>query len=296
MSNQLATQQNQELTDSQLVLSKKISQVGKLSEVAFVKKVIEFKQIRSFNLSNDLDRKELSKGVSMLLVKASVLSGLKNEISNINKDDIMTMIVKYNKSLSLEELDYAFQLERYNLLPPKSNHFQLFNAEYVSEILNKYKTLRADIRFNNDLPMTLIDPKDESNELSQEDKDLIVITGVISAYEYFLENKKIESGKPYVYEYLYELNAFPKHDNAYRIKIKALAKDEMLENLKQQKIKSKNLKEVKSIKSVIDKVTKDEHPLRSKCQEITLRNFYDEVIESGKTYSNVLSGLKNIDK
>ena len=298
MSNQLTIQQNNQieiLTDSQLVLSKKISQVGKLNEITFVKKILEFKSIKQFDLSNPNDKTELSQGLSMILVKASNLCGLKGEIDNINKQDITNYFIRYQKNLSLEEIDYAFQLERYNLLPPKSNHYQLFNVEYVSEIISKFKALKSDIRFKHDLPISLPEPKEKDN-ISDEDKELIVIQGVLSDFENYKQNSKIEDGRPYVYDYLYEIGAFPKHDEPFRKGILERAKAEYLEDLERDKKNSSNLKRVKHINQIINQVTQDKHPLKTKSKQIILRDFYDSVIEKGQKYSDVLSWIKNNKK
>ena len=56
----------------------------------------------------------------------------------MNKQDISVMIKTRFRSLSFEELDYAFQLDRHGYHGDSTKHYQLFNAEYVAIIIKKY--------------------------------------------------------------------------------------------------------------------------------------------------------------
>lgn len=74
-----------------------------------------------------------------MLSKIHGLSGIKSKIDPFAAEDIQKMISSYFKTLSLEEIYKAFELERFGLYEAKTDHFQLFDANYVSEILKKYK-------------------------------------------------------------------------------------------------------------------------------------------------------------
>lgn len=102
------------------------------SPVAFLKK----KQSRIVDIEKG---DEFFMTLGIMFTKIANLGGIKGEISEINKQDISKMILRRNKALSLEEIYFAFELERYGVYEEKTSHFQLFNADYVSTILNKYK-------------------------------------------------------------------------------------------------------------------------------------------------------------
>lgn len=110
------------------------------------------------------------------------------------------MILKFYGNLSLEEIVYAFELERYNQLDPKTEHFQLFNAEYVSTVLKKYKNWLAQVRFDNNLPISK--PKEQINSTSQKEKDAIMRNGCIRCYNEFKELGFIKEGNTHIYDHL----------------------------------------------------------------------------------------------
>lgn len=87
-------------------------------------------------ISNDPEFKNL---LGAVLVKISVLVGIKSEIDAFTKQDISKMILSVFKELSFEEINKAFELERYNQYDEKTDHYQLFDANYISTVLNKYK-------------------------------------------------------------------------------------------------------------------------------------------------------------
>lgn len=72
------------------------------------------------------------------------MSGVKSEISELVKQDLLKLITSRFKELSFEEIYKAFELERFNAYDTKTDHFQLFDANYVSEILKKYKNWLID--------------------------------------------------------------------------------------------------------------------------------------------------------
>lgn len=86
----------------------------------------------------DLPKDVRSIQLTLLMTKLSNLAGIKGEVDNVNAQDISQMINKRFKSLSVADIDKAFQKERYSEYDVKTDHFQLFNADYVGAILKKY--------------------------------------------------------------------------------------------------------------------------------------------------------------
>lgn len=104
------------------------------NHVAFLKDVHLFEKIK------DIEAKPYFKDcIAAMLLKVSNLSGLKGSLDPINLMDIVQMILTTCKTLSVEELYKAFQMERYSLYELKTDHYGLFNSEYVGQIIKKYK-------------------------------------------------------------------------------------------------------------------------------------------------------------
>ena len=86
----------------------------------------------------DMSNEVLGAQLPKVLMKFSVFTGFKGVIDQANKQDITKMILSQYKSLAVVEIDKAFQMERYGSFATKTDHYQLFNAIYISDILNKY--------------------------------------------------------------------------------------------------------------------------------------------------------------
>lgn len=221
----------------------------------------------------------------MIFIKVANLTGIKDPISDINKRDISEMIVRFFKNLSLEEIDYAFKMERYGMLEPKSEHYQLFNAEYVSEILNKYKKFRHKVRVQLDLPIAKIE---KPKELSEEDKEFIVINGVLNCFENFKQTKSIEIGSLYVYDYLFELGALPFHSKRFKSKIKRKA----IREIYKSRNNFSSIKDKRLVKNILISIQNNENPVRTKCQELILIEFFSRVINTNQSFTDLLSKLR----
>ena len=88
-------QRNQQLTDRQQRLSQVIVQGGNETEVSFAKKTIDFVKIK------DLDDADFEIGLSLLLTRIVNLLGIKEAVSDLNKQDIVEMLDIGFKNLSL---------------------------------------------------------------------------------------------------------------------------------------------------------------------------------------------------
>lgn len=100
------------------------------------KEIREYREPR-LQLRN-LDPKVRSAGLGIIFMKIANFSGLKGEIPDINKEDITELLMTRFPTLSLNEIQYAFKIDRYGYHGDPTQHFQLFNAEYVVRVLNKY--------------------------------------------------------------------------------------------------------------------------------------------------------------
>lgn len=181
---------------------KVISEAGSLSEISFAKEVVNFKKI------NNLEAQELSFLLGSVFVKIVNLIGISNPVTDINKQDIKEMILMRFKNISVEEISYAFKLERFGLLGERTQHFQLFNAEYVSTVLDKYKKWLQKTRQDNNLPISK--PMTEQNTISKEEKEQIIIHGLITCFDAFAQTKKFDPNQiiTHYHDYLMDKDLF----------------------------------------------------------------------------------------
>lgn len=173
----------------------KIAQAGDLNEISFAIKVIDFDKISEIEYLGD--------NLGVLFLRITNLLGIKHAIEGVNKLDIREMLLKRFKTISLEEIDYAFKLERYGSLGKRTEHFQLFNAQYVSDVLDKYKKWLQKIRHDNNLPLS---KKSEIQEIPEEEKQLLILQGVVSCFDEFIQTNEVINGYTWVYDHLDELN------------------------------------------------------------------------------------------
>ncbi len=175
-----------------------------MAPVAFLKSNFSNVKIR--------DRKtEPNIGVLFAVAWAKIcgLSGIKSEIDDFVIEDITKMIFYAYSDLTVEEIYKAFELERYGVYENKTDHYQLFNAEYISTVLKKYKTWKHNIKTHHN-----ITPDSKTNEeMSEEEKDKIVENGVNRFYEEYKANKTIEDPSEYIFDHLIKKGLIKNNNN-----------------------------------------------------------------------------------
>lgn len=222
---------------------------------------------------------EVRQCLGLIFTKASNLAGLKSSISEINKTDIREMILSNFKNLSLEEIDYAFRIDRYGTNGEPTPHYQLFNAEYVSMVLNRYKTWLRTIRGNYNLPIAK--PAKEK-ALTEDEKTLIIVNGTIDCFEEFTANGYIPQGKAYVYDFLFEHGLLPKHTKRFREKIKRKAIKKRYQSRENPNVERRH------VRSILLQIQNKKDGQKVRCKEIILETFFRKLIAQGKTIHDVL--------
>lgn len=109
-----------------------IQKASSLTEVDFFKKRTEFKKI------SKIEDGELSIGISILFTRIAVFTGLKEAIDPFVKQDIVNGLITNHRHLSLEEIEYAFSLDRDGVYGEPTPHYQFVNREYIGRVLGKY--------------------------------------------------------------------------------------------------------------------------------------------------------------
>jgi len=231
------------------------------------------------NLGNQDEKNYLQQGLSMIFTKACNLIGLKNPISKNNKQDIVDMILSRFKGLSLEEIDYAFRIDRHGNNGEPTPHYQLFNAEYVSTVLGKYKNWLRKTRVSNNLP---ISTPTEEKALTEDEKAMLIVSGIIECFEEYSTTGCIPVGKIYVYGILHDRELFPVHNKRFKehIKRKAIRK--------RYKFRENSNTDRKSLKSILLQIQSKQNNQTVLCKEIILETYFRKLISQGKTISDVL--------
>ncbi|WP_412464243.1 hypothetical protein [Flavobacterium mekongense] len=226
------------------------------TNVVFLKNNFSFKKIR--HRVTEIDFKVM---LAIALTRICALSGIKEKVSQSDSEDIVKMILYTHNDLTLEEIYKAFELERYSIYEEKTQHFQLFNAEYVSTILKKYKSWKLLTRKEHN-----INPEKEevSTELSPEGISKIMDKAITEKYLEYLNSGTISEPITHIFDELVERGTIKLATR----KESKLGKyyDEMLEKAKNELLsefenaEGKDFTESKSISSIVQEIKSGKSP------------------------------------
>lgn len=237
---------------------------SQINHVAFVKKNYSFKKIKQ-----RLTEPNFKMALGMSFAEISALAGIKGNISDEHKRDIINMMSNVYCDLTLEEVYKAFELERHSVYDEKTEHFQAFNAEYISTILKKYKKWRQFTKIqHNIVPTQNIEPE---KIISIEEQFEIMSNAIIRLYDEFLESGEISIPCTHVFDELYSRKYFPS-DTEYQKKY-AIAKFQLERELKAEK--ATNRQDKLKIQEVIQKLdsTNNEKVL-SRAKQLVLKDYF----------------------
>jgi len=159
---------------------REIEDFCKLSNISFLKENFKLRKIR--DRKTDLNFKF---SMAVLWSKICALSGIKLDIDQFIAEDISRMIINLYSDLTIEEIYKAFELERHGAFETKTEHFQLFNAEYVSAVLKKYKQWKQFTKIQHN-----IGPENNSEQqhtITIEEQFKIMNNAIIRIYDEFME-------------------------------------------------------------------------------------------------------------
>lgn len=240
----------------------------KMTEVGFVRNISEQTKLRDINNSY-----ELSKQAGLVFAVALNHLGIKEALPQITKQDIMEMLLTRYKNLSLDEVAYAFKLERYGVLGDRTEHFQLFNAQYVSDVLEKYKTWKMEVKKLHNISVVI----EEKSDISDEEKRYWINKGVTECLDEFEKTSLIKEGSFNTYNILFDLGYLPK-DKQY--------KETILESaIECIKIEQDLLKDVKGSdpRKISETLERIKNPKDSiviiKCKELVLSQFFRNLLK-----------------
>ena len=223
------------------------------------------------------------------ITQTSALMQIKNPIDNFVKQDIVNMFGGYWSNLGLEDLIKAFELERFGVFKEKTEHYQLFDTNYISQILKKYQNWKRDkkIEFN------IINPNaQEVKELTEKEKVDIMTKAINDKYEHFCTTKQIS--EPFTHIFMELVNRglikTPSTENPnlfyyYDKKLKD-AKSEIEKELKSEK--NTDYLKRKETKSILDNITSNEFnqsvkaKIEVRAKKIILIEFFNKQIMLNK--------------
>lgn len=267
------------------VLVSRISESTELNPVAFVKNIQNFKKIREIKAEVNFFTV-----LGELFSVISNLQGVKGEIEQINKVDISRLLLQVHSDLSLEEIYKAFELERFGVIGLKTEHFQLFNADYVKAVLVKYKNWRQNTRVQHNLktePLT----KNLLPEISEIEKKEILRKGVIERFEHYLKTKEINEPFVHIFDFLLEQGIIkgantPKLIQYYE-EIREKARLELRNEVREKKSISKS--ERNAIKVDFAKITDGtSEKIDIRAKRIVLMYFFNNVVVNQKDIKKII--------
>jgi len=266
------------------VVIAQIEQKPITNSLAFVKSISQNVKIK--DRKTEFDIQPL---IWVMLVKIAALAGIKDAIDDFNKHDILKMIFTSFSDLTIEEIYKAFELERYSQYEIKTEHFQLFNAEYISTILKKYKQWRLNIKILHNLSAST---EVKVSEVDQEAIDKILINGIIDRYEHYIETKEMTTPFSHLFDYLYEKNILKKPITpaleSYYAKVNKRAEEQIREELVNRK--AITLEEKRDFARQFNNViNKKSNAVLNRAKLIVLQDFFNDVYLNSKDLKTILN-------
>ena len=266
-------------------LVNKISEADKLSPIVFVRKISEFKKIREIK-SNVNFFTVLGEMFSVI----SNLQAIKGGIADINKSDISRLVLNIFSDLSLEEIYKAFELERFGVIGVKTEHFQLFNADYVNVVLRKYKLWRQNMRIQHNITLGSL-TTNLLPEKSQSQKDEEVKSKIIELFNNYIETGIIEEPCFFYFDFLLEKEIIKKAKTPELIKYyNGVLKKAKLELQNEYDTKKSIYKsERNDIKKELSKIMSgNSNKIEIKAKSIVLKEFFNNLVVNNKNIKEIL--------
>ncbi len=211
-----------------------------LTTVEFLKDISNQVKIK------DISEEDFKHHLIKTIVTINALSGIKDPMDDITKTDIKEMILMRFKTLSFDEIGYAFKKERYGDLDPRTEHFQLFDAKYVSVVLDKFVKWKKDkiVQLN-------LNAKKVEVDISEDEKEFIMAEAIDRLKKEVKINGGISSICVHVYDHLDSKGLLPT-EKEYKLEIygraKAIAKGEAASKA------THTLEDHRNIKATIEKL------------------------------------------
>lgn len=130
--------------------------------IAVLKNLNTFTKIKEFDKVGHL--------VIPICNKHAVLTGVDKEIDEFTKEEIAKYTALHLKNLTFEEIEIAFQNERFGLYDKKSIHYNFFSIDYFVEVITKYKDWKRNQMTIHNIPINQILLPETSKHSDEENK------------------------------------------------------------------------------------------------------------------------------
>lgn len=255
-----------------------VESVCQLAPTSFLKKTFELAKIR--------DRKtepNFKFTLAVLWSKVVTLGGLKNEIDPFMAEDVNRMILSLYSDLTLEEIYKAFELERHGAYSEKTEHFQLFNAEWVSSVLKKYRIWKTTARIQYNISNS---PIEEKPTITPEEQRELMDKAIIRLYNEFLESGEVSIPCGHVFDELYERKLFPE-DTDYKKKY-SIARFQLEKEFKSEK--SLNRQERNKIEEAIKGLAEpNNEKALSRAKQLVLKDYFTHLKSINMSINEILN-------
>lgn len=273
------------IEQQQVRASEALAVVEKKSEgapVAFLRANYANTKIRE--RSKDIDFKMM---LSITLTKICGYAGIKAEVSDFDAGDIARMILSAYNDLTLEEIYKAFELERYGVYEDKTEHYQLFNAEYVGAVLKKYKTWRQNAKIQHN-----ISPPQQLPESTDSDKEEIIKKGIVRVFEEYKSTGVMPEPNNYIFDALYEMKLIKDADTEaekahYHERYNRAVAEVKVEM--QAKGATFNAIEKRTVKEELQKIIEgNSSKVIARTKKLILADYFDKLIKAGTDIKTLL--------
>lgn len=221
----------------------------------------------------DMASYERTKQFSLCFPAIAEAMRITNPIADFDKREIQELVLSKFKRLSINEVYYAFKLERFGEYEEGTPSFNRFDSIYVAQILNKYVEWKREVRRKHNLDMVKKDK--ETPQLSQKEKDSIVAQGVLRIFGEYKALGDISTGDSYIYEVLYD-DGFLPTDAETKKKVYEDAKEVLKFDIESKKPLS--IEEKEHFKVIMNAIEKKRDPIViAEAKRLTVRKFFRKV-------------------
>lgn len=264
----LQVQQEIRVSDSIAIVEQKCA----LAPVQFLKSNLDNKKLRERTTEPDIKIT-----IGTMLIKIGTLAGIKNEIDSLVGQDIMRMILSTYADLTLEEIYKAFELERYGSFEDKTEHFQLFNADYIAKILKKYKKWKLNMKTHHDITLET----KKLDAITESQKEQILINGVNRFYQEYQETKTIADPSEYIFDFLVEKGNIKNNNKPKLLEYYQLKLQEAKQELEKEQSKKTSIDKIERqrIKVDLDQIVAGYSPkIIIRAKRNILKEYFDKQI------------------
>lgn len=215
-----------------------------------------------------MDSYEMKKQIAMCMIATSEQMRVTNPISDIDKKEIQELILSKYKRLSINEVYYAFKLERFGEYGEQISHFNRFDVIYVGQILERYRQWKQKTKIEHNI--SAVEKKQTATE---KEKQYWINRGVTELLEHFEVHREIMEGKSYIYDIFDEMGLMPQ-DKEYKKRVHKDAIETLEYELNEKKNKSTNLKGKSAIAQELKEIQeKGNGKVKTKCKEIAMAEY-----------------------